>query len=248
MSDRRELYQRAAECYVGAGLLDDACRCHEAAGDFITAGRLHERLERQGRAARSYELGRAWHDAARCWLDAGRPIDAARCLEQGEALLEAAWIFAERAHRYDRARALAARVRPEGPGEQAAQALVLARCAAGKGDRRHGALLLSQQLQAIAARTAGIDGAGNDGERLFDRALTVAGHLGRPDLISALFTAAHRAGGSPELLRRWEAWSMTQLGAATGIPETSPEAGLAGPTAEPGATAQPAAAETTDSS
>lgn len=214
MSDRQALLLRAAECYLGAGLRDDACRCLEGAGDFAAAARHYEALGRPDQAAVAYQFGRLWRDAARCFLACGRPLDAAQALENAGEPLAAAWVLAEVAQRYDRARALAQSVTPETAPRTMERQLVLARCEAGNGSRVRGADLLAGQVRVLADL-----GPESDPERLLDWALAVAGHLDRADLACALFAVARRTGGFPDLEQRWEAWSMDRLGMAAGVPE-----------------------------
>lgn len=215
MSERRALLLRAAECYLGAGLRDDACRCLEGAGDYAGAARHYESLGRLDQAALAYRLGRAWRDAARCLLACNRPLEAAQSLENAGEPLAAAWVLAEIAQRYDRARALAQSVAPETLAATMERQLVLARCEAGNGSRARAAGLLAGQIRALASL-----GPDADPERLLDWALTVAARLDRADLTGALFAVARRTGGFRDLEQRWEIWSMARLGMAAGVPQT----------------------------
>lgn len=213
MSDRQVLFRRAADCYLRAGLRDDACRCLEEAGEFAAAGREYEALRRPEQAAGAYQRGRLWREAARCLLAAGRPLDAARAFESAGELLAAAWVLADTVGRYDHARAVAVGVATATPAESIERALVMARCEAGNGNRRHAAELLATAMGEFARLAPGVDY-----ERLFDRALTIGGHLERADLAIALFALARKAGALCDLERRWEAWAVAQWGAAHGVP------------------------------
>jgi hypothetical protein len=222
MSDRQSLLLRAAECYLGAGLRDDACRCLEQAGDFAGAARQYESLGRPEQAAAAYQHGRLWREAARCFLACDRPLDAAQSLQNADDPLGAAWVLADLAQRYDRARALAQTATPAGdrPAQVLAHQLVLARCEAGNGNRRRAADLLAGQLRTLAGL-----GPDCEPERLLDWALAIAASLDRADLASDLFAVARQSGAFHDLEQRWETWAMARLGMAEGVPE--------GPAAEP---------------
>jgi hypothetical protein len=215
MGDRQSLLLRAAECYLGAGLRDDACRCLEQAGDFAGAARQYESLGRPEQAAAAYQHGRLWHEAARCFLACGRPLDAAQSLENAGVPLQAAWVLAEVAQRYDRARALAHTAAPETPAQILEHRLVLARCEAGNGHRRRAADLLAGEMRTLASLGPDSD---PDPERLLDWALGVATALDRADLASDLFALARQSGTFSDLERRWETWAMARLGMAAGVP------------------------------
>ncbi|VFN02285.1 MAG: hypothetical protein BECKG1743D_GA0114223_105604 [Candidatus Kentron sp. G] len=125
---RKQLLARAAHCYRGAGLMDDACRCLERADSYHAAATLHEEAGRWEPAAHCFERIGQWPQAARCYLRAGLPTDSARCHLAGNNPLTGAWILAHHAHRFDCARAALAHVTPEGPWQELALLLAEARC------------------------------------------------------------------------------------------------------------------------
>jgi tetratricopeptide (TPR) repeat protein len=209
---RTELLNRAAHCYLSADLLDDACRCFEQLEDYARAARLHERQERWEPAARCYERARTWADAARCYLQCALPEEAARCLLKTDNSLDAAWILAEQAHRFERAYDISQAIMPTGLAEALAVKLITARCQAGWQHPEQAVVILGDVLRRLAELEAN-----PERQRLETWALTVAEVLQRPDL-SATFHAAAVVAGTPGAVRRWEVWALQHLGDATGVP------------------------------
>ncbi len=211
LSEREVLLAKAAHCYRAAGYQDGACRCLEACGDYAAAGSLHEQAQRWTDAARCYERSGHWDAAARCHLANGEPVDTARCLATAGRHLEAGWVFAHEARRFDRARATLARVSPRTPEETLARDLVLARCEAGKEHNDAGYAVVR------AAAELGSLGPGPGRDQVVEWALVVTDVLDRPDLAAQLQAAAVEA-GLPESVKRWETWALDRLGSAEGIP------------------------------
>ncbi len=61
-------YKRAAQLYEKAGACEEAVKNWMKAGDFLAAGRICEHpLEDPARAAKTYEQGACWFEAARLW-------------------------------------------------------------------------------------------------------------------------------------------------------------------------------------
>lgn len=212
MSQRVELLRRAANCYLGAELLDAACHCFEQLGDAARAARLHERQQRWEAAARHYELAQAWTDAARCYQQAGLPLAAANCLIQAGDSLAAAWLLADQGQRGTRARTLAQAAPVPTLARQLAQTLVLARCDLAAGQTEAAAT----RLQAVVNHLRELV-PGPERERVENWAFVLADGMRRPDLAASLHAAAVLA-GVPGAERRWECWALATLGDATGIP------------------------------
>jgi hypothetical protein len=235
------LLHRAARCYRAAGLADDACRCFEQAGDPVTAARLHEQQQRWEQAANGYTAGGAWAEAARCWLRCHRPAEAADCLGKAGDPLRAAWVLADQARLYRRARSLLRQVADETGTTQLGVALVRARCDAGTGAHESAARGLRHVLDRLrqpasqpsrpstgGAEEPGRPAAAPAGPRrpavvgvhaveLTEWALAVAEALHRPDL-AVLTHAAATAAGLPNAEQNWEQWAVAILGDATGVP------------------------------
>ncbi|MCP4661043.1 MAG: hypothetical protein GY856_37045 [bacterium] len=216
LTPRQELLGKAARCYRSAGYLDGACRCLEAGGNLAAAGLLHEQAQRWADAARCFESSGHWDAAASCHLANGEPVDGARCLVTAGRQLEAGWIFAHEAHRYDRARATLAQVNPETPEQTLARDLVLARCEAAREHNPAG------QAVQRATTELGRLSPGPVRTQVVEWALVVADVLDRPDLTAQLQAAAVAA-GLPDSVQRWETWALARLGSAEGIPVSAEE-------------------------
>jgi hypothetical protein len=211
MSWRTELLHRAANCYLCADRVDDACRCFEQLGDDARAARLHERQGRWLQAARGYERAGIWTDAARCYEHCQLPGEAAECSLKAGDRLQAAWLLAQQAGRWQRARWLVQELTPVAPAEMLALELVLARCEVAGGHPQAAATRLRQVIRRLGELS------GLDRQRVESWAFAVAECLHRPDLTASLHAVAVTA-GTPGAERRWESWALATLGDATGIP------------------------------
>ena len=214
-----ELLRRAANCYLGADLVDDACHCFEQLGDDALAARLHERQGRFLQAAQGYERTGNWTDAARCYQRCGLPNEAAACLLQAGDRWQAAWLLADQAGRWQRARLLAQELTPTTLMETLALELLLARCEAAGMHPRTAAARLQRVLQRLIEVPTGVER-----QQLESWAFAIANCLRRPDLAATLHAAAVVA-GMPGASQRWESWALSNLGDATGIPLENVAAG-----------------------
>lgn len=212
MSQAPSLLDKALQCYLAAGWLDDACRVSEQLGDFARAGQLHERQGRSEEAAKAYARAGLWREAARCFERCDRPAEAADCLLKAGENLAASWLLAERAHRFVHALDVAQRLAPASPGEELFRELVVARCEAGTGE--HGAA--ARRLRAAMAKLKDLESV-QERLRCEEWTVAVARNLRRPDLTALAFAAAFQA-GNPGAEERWEIWAMETLGDASGIP------------------------------
>ncbi|MFO1433410.1 MAG: hypothetical protein U1F76_25490 [Candidatus Competibacteraceae bacterium] len=210
-----ELLRRAANCYLGADQVDDACRCFEQLSDDALAARLHERQGRFLQAAQGYERAGNWTDAARCYQRCELPNEAAACLLRAGDRWQAAWLLADRAGRWQRARLLAQELTPTTRVENLALELLLARCEAAGTQPRTAATRLQRVLQRLSEVPTGAER-----RQLESWAFAVADCLRRPDLIATLHAAAVVA-GMPGASKRWENWALSSLGDTTGIPLAS---------------------------
>ncbi len=208
----QELLACAASCYARAGWNHEACRCYEQTEQHAEAARLYESMELWPAAANAYVLAGAWSSAARCYLRAGDPASAAEYLLKAGELLDAGWVFAERLHRFRRARSVVDPVATEHASDEAARDLVLARCDAGSRQPARAAKRLRQVIDNFGELAPG-----PGRQRVEEWAAAVAASLGRPDLASRLYAAANAA-EVPGAIERWEAWALETLGDATGIP------------------------------
>jgi hypothetical protein len=210
--DSAEHLRRAAECYARAGWDEDVCRVYGGLGDDRRAAPYLERLGRWAQAAGCYERVTQWNDAARCHVQAERFDDAADCLLKAGEALQAAWLLADRAHRYRRAEIEVGRAADRTDHDRLAKELILARCEAATGDEERAVGRLRDVTERLRTLPA-------DAPRgtLLDWGLVVAERLRRPDLTALLFAAAVAA-GLHKAEERWEAWALEVLGDATGVP------------------------------
>ncbi|MCP4656968.1 MAG: hypothetical protein GY856_16275, partial [bacterium] len=207
-----ELLLRAARCYEGAGWSADACRCYEGAGHPAEAARLYEARELWAPAARAYAEASEWSAAARCYLRAGEPEPASECLLKAGERLEASWVLAEDLHRFRHARSIVRELETDDDVDSVVRELVLARCEAGL--REPGPA--SRRLRGVVRRLAELD-SGLARDRVAERASAVARSLRRPDLEVLVHATASEA-VVPGAAERWEAWAVTKLGDASGVP------------------------------
>jgi tetratricopeptide (TPR) repeat protein len=223
MPTQAELLSKASRCYLAAGWADEACRCFEVLGNHPAAGRLHEQGRRFELAAFQYELAQDWQGAARCYLSLGQPDRAGDALIKAGDLLHAAWILAEHAHLFERARNVLAGFASEVETQQLAADLVLARCEAGRGAFPEAA----RRLARASLRLSELRPAPERG-RVEDWALAVGEALARWDLIAQIHAAAVTA-GVLGAVARWEAWALKTFNDTTGIPVIEDKDPLAEP-------------------
>jgi hypothetical protein len=212
VSTQAELLARASRCYLAAGWADDACRCLEGLANHQGAARLHEQSRRWEQAAIHYALAQDWQGAARCYLSLGQPDLAGDALIKAGDPVHAAWILAEHAHLFERARTALAGFAAELETQSLEVDLILARCEVGTGVLPEAA----RRLARAAVRLRELR-PGPDRSRVEEWALTVGHALRRWDLIALLHAAAVSA-GIPGAVARWESWALETLGDVTGIP------------------------------
>jgi tetratricopeptide (TPR) repeat protein len=207
VADQHALLQRAANCYLKAGELDEAGRVFELLGEFRQAARCHEQRQRFAEAAELYEKDDDWPDAARCYFAAGHYDTAAIVYERAGELLSAAWIWAEHAHRYEHTRTLLRTLQAQAQTHVADIAVVAARCDAGTHAHATAVRALRALLDDVRAATAipHVVAA-----RVLRRCEAIATTLRRPDLHQMVMATAV-ARGMAGAERQWETWALDTL-------------------------------------
>lgn len=207
MTERQELLEAAARCYLRAGEQDGACRCFELCAAWAEAATLHEAQGRVRQAAARYEQAGRWLDAARCHHAAGDAEGEARCLAGGGEKLRAAWVLA---HVLGRARAAEELIADTTASLAGETDILLARCDVLRGERGRAAKRLRTALVWVERQAVG-----PARQRLLDWALAVAEALRRPDL-GALVLAASAGDAGAEA--QWDAWAERTFGEAVAPP------------------------------
>ena len=207
-----ELLQKAAQCYMKAGWLEDACRVWEQLGEYQKAGQIYEEQENWLKAAQCYEQGKNWASAANCYLMCSQPETAANCwLEAGERL-QAAWIWADKLQQVYQVKAELSNFVPQTEVEELEIELITARCHASSGKRRESALIIREQLDQLLKLLTPSQ------RHLYNWALRIACAIARPDLSALIYATGYRA-KLPNVCKEWEVWALATLGDATGIPK-----------------------------
>lgn len=215
MSERAKLLRKASQCYLNEGLVHDACRCLEAFGDHIKAGKLYEQQGDWWQAAYAFEKAGVWSEAARCYRQFEAYNDAARCYVPAGDIFQAAWLYAGFVHQFNSARRLLQECPVDSVGDKLLAKTILARCESGEGNAVKASLYLGEVIQHL-----GEVGSTAEKSRIEAWSLVTAESLKRPDLCAALFATAYRA-NVPMVEQRWEAWALRVLGDATGVPQNA---------------------------
>lgn len=215
--DRDELLKRAAECYSRAQLLADAARLHEHLGNITEAASCREQLKQWEPAARLYAQAGNWPLAARCFLSANLPRQAADAWLQAGDHLQAAWLLADEANEFPRARSIVEGASGRAQADSVSVDIVLARCEAAHSPD-NAARTLKSVLTRLSAAAPDVRPT-----RVFEWAVRTAERIRRPDLAASFHAAAHAAHvfGAEE---KWHSWSVERLGRPLQIPQ--PEATL----------------------
>ncbi|MBW4635072.1 MAG: SUMF1/EgtB/PvdO family nonheme iron enzyme [Iphinoe sp. HA4291-MV1] len=204
-----ELLQKAAQCYLEAGWLIEACRVWEQIGDYHQAAQTYEQQANWQKAAQCYQKAQNWSNAARCYLMCEQPQAAADCWLQAGQILQAAWIWADKQKQFHRTQAQLANIIPQNQTQAIEIELITARCQASTGKKSESALILREQLEPLLKLPQ---------KHLYEWALTIAQVLTRPDLTALIYATAYRA-KMPNACKEWEKWAISTLGDATGIPK-----------------------------
>ena len=207
-----ELLQKAAQCYVKAGWLEDACRVWEQLGEYQKAAQIYEEQEKWLKAAQCYQEVKNWANAACCYLMCDQAETAANCwLEAGETL-QAAWIWADNLKQVYQVKAELSNFVPQTEIEELEIELITARCHATTGQKRESALIIREQLDQLLKLLTPSQ------RHLYNWALRIACAIARPDLSALIYATGYRA-KLPNVCKEWEAWALATLGDATGIPK-----------------------------
>ncbi|MEH2368495.1 SUMF1/EgtB/PvdO family nonheme iron enzyme [Nostoc sp.] len=205
----RELLQKAAQCYLDAGWLAEACRVWEQIGEYQQAAESYEQLSNWSKAAHCYQQTQNWSNAARCYLMCKQPQAAADCWLQARETLKASWIWADNLQQTYRVQAELSNFVAETETEALEIELITARCEASSGKKAESAIRLKEQLEPLLKQPQ---------KHLYEWALKIASTLTRPDLTALIYATAYRA-KIPNVCQEWEEWAICTLGDATGIPK-----------------------------
>ena len=186
-----DLLDRAARCYLMAGVGLDAARCYQDAGAHRAAADLLRQL-------------RHYRESAEQYVAAGLTD-------------EAAWVLAHLAGDPAAARALLSR---SGSGSDTAQPTLTRRLALARCDVAEG-VSAQQVLQALIDAQAALERRDTfQDRRIEDWAVAVAEAAHRFDHVALVFAAAVR-GGRRDAAQRWQAWATRTFGAEIQIAESS---------------------------
>ncbi|WAN69556.1 SUMF1/EgtB/PvdO family nonheme iron enzyme [Moorena producens JHB] len=215
MSNRnnREMLIKAAQCYVKAGWLADACRVWEEIGEYRQAAAIYEQQEKWSQAAQCYVKNQDWSKAAQCYLRNAQPEAAAECWTQAGDTLKAVWIRTDYLKQHYQTQLALRDITPQTATEELEIELILARCEAGARKTKQAAARLRQILSRFK---------NSHKKHLYEWALRVAEVLNRPDLSALIYSKAVKA-RMPNAIAEWETWAMATLGEATGIPQPEEE-------------------------
>ena len=206
--ESRQLLQKAAQCYVKAGWLSEACRVWKQIGDYQQAAQTYEQQEQWSEAAECYRQAQNWSKAANCYLKEGEAEKAAECWLAGGETLKAAWLWVSQLKQVYRAKEALSNFEAETETQRRERELIEAHCEASRGKKRESAKRLREQLEPL------LD---NPQPHLYEWALTIAEVIKRPDLCALIHGTAVRA-KLPNASSQWESWAIEKLGDCTGIP------------------------------
>ncbi|MDR9899387.1 SUMF1/EgtB/PvdO family nonheme iron enzyme [Aetokthonos hydrillicola Thurmond2011] len=206
---RRELLLKAAQCYVKAGWLADACRVWEQIGEYEQAAQTYEEQSLWEQAAQCYTKAKNWSNAARCYLMCEQPQAAVDSWIEAGDTLQAAWILADSLLQIYQVRAQLTNFIPQNQTQAIEIELITARCEASRRKKSQSAIRLRQQLDPLLTQSQ---------QHLYTWALRIAQVLNRPDLTALIYATAYRA-KIPNACQQWEQWAIATLGDATGIPK-----------------------------
>lgn len=198
-----ELQQRAAQCYAMAGWGEDACRMFEILGDRRHAAPYYERRGLWLAAADCYRSVGEWQNAARCYRQGEHYDEAAECLVKAEQPIQAAWIWADLAHLYQRAEYTVRQIETTETTELLAIELILARCEVGTGTPGAGRRIRTV-IEGLAELPLDFRA-----QELKQWAFAVASELQRPDMTVMLYAMGVEA-KHPGAATQWEEWIKTK--------------------------------------
>ena len=215
-SNSKELLQKAAQCYVKAGWLTEACRVWKQIGDYQQAAQTYEQQSDWAEAASCYRQAQNWTKAAFCYLKDGEKEIAAECWLAAGETLKAAWIWVSQLKQVYRTKEVLSNFVAQTETQALEIELITAHCEANTGKKRESAIRLRALLEPL------LD---NPQPHLYQWALTIAERIKRPDLAALIHATAVR-GNLPNAVAQWETWAIAKLGDATGIPPESTRGNL----------------------
>jgi hypothetical protein len=187
----RDLLHRAATCYRRAGYPEQAAEC--------------------------FRLAAMYRESAAVWESLGALGEAAADLARAGLLVRAAWLLVHRLGDPAQARELLGGAPDGGPDRdpEFVRRLVLARCdvADAGGTATASALAVLDDVMDELAEPDRF----SLHQDVEDHAVALAETIGRPDLVALVFAAAVR-GNRPGAARRWDAWSLRELGMPVVLP------------------------------
>ncbi|NEO80540.1 SUMF1/EgtB/PvdO family nonheme iron enzyme [Moorena sp. SIO4G3] len=212
-SKKREMLQKAAQCYVKAGWLADASRVWEEIGEYREAAAIYEQQEKWEKAAQCYVQVQDWSKAARCYQNNSQAQPAAKCWLQAGEPLKAAWVGADQLKQIYQSYAILEEVEAKSTIEKLEKELITARCEVNQRKKASAASRVRKLVNSLKNPQP---------KHLYEWAIRVAEVLNRPDLSTLIYSAAVKA-RIPNAIAEWEKWAMGTLGEATGIPQPEEE-------------------------
>jgi len=165
------------------------------------------------KAIACYEKAGQIDDVCRCLQALGEYVEAAERYEQNNEPWQAAWLYAGEARLFYHARYLVQQTPVLDLADELSHDLILARCDAQIGSKSQAGLTNSKVIKHFPQLPL------IHRQRIEEWAVIVAQHLGRFDLVATTYAIAYTT-GTPESEIRWEAWALSTLGDATGVPTT----------------------------
>jgi len=174
---------------------------------------MNTRDELLHKAIACYEQAGMINDMCRCLQALGEYDQAAVLYEQNNEPWQAAWMYAQEAHLFYQARYRVQKTPVLDLADELSRDLILARCEAEIGSKSQAGLTISKVIKQFPQLPF------IHRQRIEEWAVSVAQHLGRFDLVATTYAIAYTT-GTPESEIRWEAWALSTLGDATGVPTT----------------------------
>ncbi len=174
---------------------------------------MNTRDELLHKAIACYEKAGQIEDMCRCLKALGEYDQAAVLYEQNNEPWQAAWMYAQEAHLFYQARYRVKQTPVNGLADELSRDLILARCEAEIGSKSQAGLTISKVIKQFPQLPF------IHRQRIEEWAVLVAQRLGRFDLVATTYAIAYTT-GTPESEIRWEAWALSTLFDATGVPTT----------------------------
>jgi formylglycine-generating enzyme required for sulfatase activity len=173
---------------------------------------MYTRTELLRKAIACYEQAGQIEDMCRCLQALGEYVEAAELYAANSEPWLSAWMYAEGAHLFHQARYLVQDLPIKELADELSRDLILARCDAERLESQAG-LVVSKVIKNFPNLPL------IHRQRIEEWAVAVAQQLGRFDLVATTYAIAYTT-GTPESEVRWEAWALSTLGDATGVPTT----------------------------